>query len=332
MSGGAGGTAESGAGSLALPLVSVVIPTYERVGYLSEAVASVLAQTWPHLEVIVSDNASPTDPGPMLAAFADPRIRLYRNAANLGVGGNLEVALARANGTYVAILGDDDLWEPQFVETLVAPLEHNPRVAVAFCDHDVVDGAGVIDAARSDAVSRRFGRDLLEAGEHRSFAEIALVRRSICIFSGAILRRDAAPWSALPREVMFGADMYIAYLAVRSGGSCYYCPQRLAHYRFHAGSLTSVMGGETTRRLANARASLFLFDLFLADPSLAAHRRYFELKRGLNALRVVTLLLRRGEVAAGVRELGAALRRGLWRPRMLADALGAAMRPRRARA
>jgi glycosyltransferase involved in cell wall biosynthesis len=314
------------------PLVSVVVPSYDRPRYLHEAVASVIAQTYRNLEIIVSDNASPTDPGPALASFGDPRIRLCRNACNLGVGGNIAAGLRKCAGKYAAILGDDDLWHPEFLSTLVAALERHPQAVVAFCDHDIIDEQGVADVQRSNAASRRFGRDILREGLHRPFGEIALVRRSICVMSGAVLRRDAASWAALPAEVALGADLYLAYLAARTGGACYYCRRRLAHYRFHRTSLTVAIGADMGARLANARAALFCWSRFGADVSLGESRRYFEMKRAINALRIVAWLLRRGEVGAACRELGAFLRCGLWRPRILIDAIADARRLRRARA
>ncbi len=147
-----------------------------------------------------------------------------------------------------------------------------------------------------------------------------------------MLRCDAAPWAALPSEVTLGADMYLAYLAARTGGACYYCRRRLAHYRFHRTSLTTAIGADAGARLANARAAFFLWSRFAAEPSLGESRRYFEMKRGINAMRIVALLVRLGEVRAAFGELGLYLRRGLWRPRMLTDAIADAWRLRRARA
>lgn len=297
------------------PLVSVVIPTYERPQYLRIALASVLAQTYPRIEVIVHDNASPTDPTSVIADFGDPRVALYRNARNLGITGNAAAACRKAGGKYVALLGDDDAWRPDFLATLVGALEAHEDAVIAFCDHDIIAADGQVDAALTEAVTRRYGRHLLREGVYRPFDEIALVHRSICVLSGAVLRRDAVAWEDLPLGLTMGLDIYLAYLAARTGKACCYSPRRLAQYRYHAGSASSSLEDIETR-IGNARDAIFYWNRFLLDAALPRNKRYFEMKRGLNALVIVVQLLRRGERHAALRELRRFLREGLIRPRI----------------
>lgn len=301
-------------------LVSVLIPSYERPRYLRETLASVVAQTYRNLEIVVHDNASPTDPAAVVAAFGDPRIALHRNARNLGVTSNLALGLARCTGKYVAILGDDDLWDADFVAALVAPLERHPEAVVAFCDHDIVDEAGTIDSALSDQVTRRHCRDTLAEGLHRPFGEIALMRRSICIMSGALLRRDAADWTELPPEVSLGGDLYLAYLAARTGRASYFVRRRLMHYRYHRNSLSTGVATDVESRIGNARAALYYWNRFLRDSGITESKSFFEMKRGFNALLIVLFQLRRGRVRAALAELGIFLRGGLVHPRIFLHA------------
>jgi glycosyltransferase involved in cell wall biosynthesis len=309
--------AEAGQNPASCPLVSVLIPSYERPRYLHEALASVVAQSYGALEIIVHDNASPTDPAPVVAEFADPRIALHRNARNLGVTGNLATGLVKCTGKYVAILGDDDLWCPNFIATLVDALERNPEAVVAFCDHDIVDETGAVDLAQSEEVCHRYGRDALAPGLHRPFAAIALMRRSICVMSGALLRRDATDWSDLPAEVSLGTDLYLAYLAARTGGACYYEPRRLMHYRYHRATLSRDVATDLESRIGNARAALYYWNRFLRDSGIRESKAYFEMKRGFNALLIVVCLVRRGHPGAALAELGTFLRDGLLHPRIL---------------
>ena len=87
-----------------LPLISVIIPTYNRPAYLKDAIASVVSQTYPNLEIIVSDDGSSESPEPITKAFQDPRLRLRRNPKNLGIGLNATHAFAEATGKYVVML------------------------------------------------------------------------------------------------------------------------------------------------------------------------------------------------------------------------------------
>ncbi|HLH78917.1 MAG TPA: glycosyltransferase family A protein [Chthonomonas sp.] len=83
-------------------LVSVIIPTYNRNHYLKMAIQSALAQTYPHIEVIVSDNCSTQNVEEVVAAFNDPRVRFRRNPTNIGPLRNVLVACKRHKGSFSA--------------------------------------------------------------------------------------------------------------------------------------------------------------------------------------------------------------------------------------
>lgn len=299
-----------------VPLVSVIIPTYNRPDYLGEALASVLGQSYPNLEIVVHDNASSADLRPVVERCADHRVRFFRNDRNLGIAGNVGAALGKVSGKYVAILGDDDVWQPDFIAKLVLPMEADEDVVVSFCDHDIIDGAGKVDVTLSDAVTRRFGRHRLREGVYRPFAEIALVYRSICMLSGAVLRRELLQVADFPLDLALGLDVYLCYLAARTGKSCYYCPERLSRYRYHRGSVTSALEG-VDARLCNANSAFFYWDRCVGDGALFRYRRYFEMKRGFNALIIVACLLARGERRKAFDELRRFLGNGTIRPRLL---------------
>jgi glycosyltransferase involved in cell wall biosynthesis len=110
------------------PKVSVGIPTFNRAHYLPDAMASVLAQTYADIELIVSDNASTDDTVHVLERIRDPRIRVQRNEANLGLVANFNRCLELARGEYVVILGSDDYWDPALLARLVPLLDENPQV------------------------------------------------------------------------------------------------------------------------------------------------------------------------------------------------------------
>jgi glycosyltransferase involved in cell wall biosynthesis len=312
------------------PLVSVLIPTFDRRDYLKATLASVLRQSLGDFEVIVSDNASPVDPADIVAGFADPRLRYRRNPRNLGVTGNVLAACSHARGKYVAILGDDDVWEPEFLATLVAPLEADASLALAFCDHAIIDPDGRPNDAESDRVTRRWRRHRLREGVYRPFDEIALVYRSICVFSASVLRRSAIDWASVPRDLDFSVDVYLAYLAARTGSGCYYVPRRLSQYRYHAGSLASSLR-RAEQRLQNARDAIVYWDRFLRDDAIG-NKRYFEMKRGFNAFVVMLALLRSGRRRQALEELWQFWGAGLLPPRILLYHLLYALRLHRASA
>lgn len=104
----------------ARPLVSIGISTYNRAdGYLKEALGGAVAQTYPDLEIIVSDNCSDDDTEGVVRSFDDPRIRYIRQERNIGANGNFNFCLEQARGAYFLLLHDDDRIDPDFVETLM---------------------------------------------------------------------------------------------------------------------------------------------------------------------------------------------------------------------
>jgi glycosyltransferase involved in cell wall biosynthesis len=92
------------------PLVSVVVPCYNQAAFLREAIDSVLAQTYPHREVIVVDDGSTDDTAAVAAGYAG-RIRLVRQV-NRGLSGARNVGVAHARGTLIGLLDADDRWLP----------------------------------------------------------------------------------------------------------------------------------------------------------------------------------------------------------------------------
>jgi glycosyltransferase involved in cell wall biosynthesis len=95
---------------MSFPKVSILIPTHNRAVQLQEAVESSLAQDYPDLEVIVSDNASTDDTRSVVKKYADDkRFSYHRNDVDLGIAGNWRKLLFEyARGEYVKILSDDD--------------------------------------------------------------------------------------------------------------------------------------------------------------------------------------------------------------------------------
>lgn len=101
-------------------LVSVVIPTWNRAEAVCRAVASVLAQTYPALDVVVVDDGSTDDTAERLAALADPRLRVLGHDRCRGVAAARNTGLAAARGDYLALLDSDDLWLPEKIARLLA--------------------------------------------------------------------------------------------------------------------------------------------------------------------------------------------------------------------
>src|SRR4051794_5178129 len=101
------------------PLVTVVIPTYNRPSFLRAALDSVLCQDFPEFKVLVVDDASPYDVALLVQAFGDPRIQLMQQPRNVGMLQNWREALCTPTTRYVATLDDDDLWLPHHLSEAI---------------------------------------------------------------------------------------------------------------------------------------------------------------------------------------------------------------------
>lgn len=128
------------------PLVSIALATYNGRTYLPELLASLEAQNWPNLEVVVSDDAS-TDGTPELLTAYTGRVpvRLVASGERVGIVRNFERALAGCRGEYIALADQDDVWAPEKIADLMRELQlaENARgrssPALAFCDIELVD-------------------------------------------------------------------------------------------------------------------------------------------------------------------------------------------------
>ncbi|MEA5465663.1 glycosyltransferase family 2 protein [Leptothoe sp. PORK10 BA2] len=258
------------------PLISVIIPTYNRLDYLKEAIASVINQTYTNLEIIVSDDCSDESPQPIVESFQDPRLRLRRNAKNVGIGLNSTYAFAETHGKYVASLNDDDRWDKDFLEKLVHPLEENSELVLAFCDYYIMDDHGHVNWAASQKHSKREKRHKLQEGIYQPFWKIGLVDQAVFTASAALIRRNAVSWDKLFKAGVFW-DYYLAYLGCRSGQGAYYCSERLAYYRMHAKSENMVSGSRNIQaKIRKGKAATFCHQQFMEDENLRDYRSYFQ--------------------------------------------------------
>ena len=116
------------------PLVSILIPNYNYVNWVEQAVDSAVAQTYPNVEVLVSDNCSTDGAWELLNERygAEPRVRLNQNERNLGMAGNFDVVLAKARGDYVLCLSSDDFLMPNHVELLAAVFHRRPELDIVY--------------------------------------------------------------------------------------------------------------------------------------------------------------------------------------------------------
>jgi glycosyltransferase involved in cell wall biosynthesis len=161
------------------PEVSIIIPTYNRAGFLKTAITSALAQTLQDFEVIVVDDASQDDTEKVLRQFQDSRITLIRHETNQGVAAARNTGVVNSKGKYIAFLDDDDEWLPDKIERQFNLLEKSPKfVGVVYTGWVGVDAAS--------------GRILyqLTPTERGEIFEVMLLQGTLAPTSSVFLRRE----------------------------------------------------------------------------------------------------------------------------------------------
>lgn len=119
------------------PLFTIAIPTFNRSALLEGCITAALAQTYADFEIVVSDNASIDDTQSMLAGFADSRLRIVRQATNIGLAPNWNACLANARGKYILFVSDDDRISPWFLERCAGLIRQDPDLPVVIALSDI---------------------------------------------------------------------------------------------------------------------------------------------------------------------------------------------------
>lgn len=283
------------------PLVSVIVPAYGVATMLGEALASLQAQRWPHWEAIVVDDGAPDDVAGAFRPFAgDPRFRLLcTDNGGLATARNRGVAASRA--PYVALLDGDDIYEPDYLERMVAPLQMDDRLGFVSCD-------ATMFGARPWAGHRYSERYPL--GGPLTLDRV--LSRDVQIVVSAMIRRSALDqvggFDGRLRSVE-DLDLWIRLLAAGWRGVTLEKP--LVRYRRRPGSLSTDDRGMLTAACAVYRkACVDLADRPEGATAARTLARYELLLRHLDGQDAIL----KGDVARGLRLLdGIEARSPRWR-------------------
>jgi glycosyltransferase involved in cell wall biosynthesis len=215
-----------------VPTVSVCMPVSRDATVVRRALDSVLAQDLSDFEVLIGDETgsaqAPVD------ELADPRLHYHRNPDRLGFTKNHAAVLDRATGRYIAILHDDDWWEPSYLSSLVAVLEADPALGMACC-------ATVVDFGPGGTTRWPVP---MGAGRHDNVVDLLLREEWFLLpistmWRGQLWAGPARQWPAL-----CCADLQL-FLSIADGGwGLYYLPEPLAHWVQHSGQSGAWRGSD----------------------------------------------------------------------------------------
>ena len=197
------------------PIVSVLIPTFNRLKYFPKALASVLNQSYGNLQVIVINDGG-QDVSDIVDSFYDSRIVFINRRENFGKAHSLNEALERAEGKYVAYLDDDDIFYPYHIETLVETLENRTDCMAAYSDLYKVyckvsqDGSRLV-LSKTVEVSRDYDRFFMLHFNH--VLHVSLMHRRDLLDKTGPYNEDLnvlIDWD-MTRRLAFFTDFYHVY-------------------------------------------------------------------------------------------------------------------------
>lgn len=208
-----------------LPLVTVILPSYNHGSFISECLAGILTQTYSRIELIVIDDGSSDDSVSRIEAIAAScreRFERFTFVAreNRGLCSTLNEALAWAQGEYVATSDSDDILMPNHIQTLIGEIENEPQV------NGVYGGAVLIGEDGSP-----IGMSMPKA-RYYSFIEI-LSRDKAMTSSGGLLRTSALRAVGGYRDGLYIEDWYIMLRLTQSGSRLKTVPKPVVRYRIH---------------------------------------------------------------------------------------------------
>ena len=217
------------------PKVTIVICTYNQQDFIHETLDSVLGQTYPHLEVIITDDGS-TDTTPTILLDYGQRypdkVHVVLSEQNTGIPANINRGLALCTGELIVILDGDDLMLPVKIEKQVTFLQDHPEATGCYHDAEVFDSAtGQTWGLMSQAYT---GTTNLKQGKIQDW----FVPRNFFLPSAIMFLASACPAHGYDERLKYLSEV-VFFAEVFRAGTLLAMPEALVRYRRHTQNITS---------------------------------------------------------------------------------------------
>lgn len=226
------------------PIVSILIPTYNRAGMIEAAIESAMAQSERNIEIVVVDNASTDDSWARIEALAqkDPRIRSVRNSSCIPPVENWRRCVDIANGLFAKFLWSDDLLDPDCIKQMAAQLRR-PDIGFVMSAVQLID-----DHATRLQVLYRLG--MTEDRPSLEFVEGVLLEKNYPVSPGCALFRTADLRQHLASQIpnqfesdfaahAIGIDALLMLRIAHHYKRFHFISKPLCLFRDHRGSITA---------------------------------------------------------------------------------------------
>lgn len=228
------------------PLVSFIVLAYRQEQFIRESVRSAFSQSYEHLEIILSDDASPD----LTFAVMEEEVKGYRgihtvilnrNSENLGLAGNLNKAVQLSSGKLLVLQGGDDISIPSRAVKLVECwTSSRPRPELVYSDVATIDCDG-------RAISARKGSIPIISAEEMIRGKWFIAGGCAAAYSRSLFDR----YGLLDPDIQY--EDYVLTFRALLGTGCAYVDEPLVHYRIHGLSILQTIENSTKTRSVEAR-------------------------------------------------------------------------------
>lgn len=225
------------------PLVSVIIPTYNRRRWIGECLGGLARQAYQNFEAIVVDDRSTDETIEWLRSnpqYSFVKVHVQEKNGGASIARNTGIRLAK--GELITFIDSDDVLEPQHLETAVAAFRQYSNLGLFCCDTTMIgpDGETLNDGRTWHTINGEIKSYPVKSGL-RSLTDIFLFSNS---FPGFTLRREVFEKVGYLDQDIFPLDDYDLALRVAGGGyQVYYCHEPLARYRAHGANSSGAANG-----------------------------------------------------------------------------------------
>lgn len=219
--------------------ISVIVAAYNSGRTIGQTLQSLLSQTHDRIEILIGDDASNDDTAAVVESFGDPRIRLYRNATNLGPGPTRDLLIAKASGDFLAFIDADDTMRHDRLQSMLDSVPGDGD-CLLFDDiqqcHDTAEG---LVAWRNVHGPGAFGRARANVIPVGPLALADLISAKRFLIKPLISRRAVIGLGAQHPALRYGEDGVFFWRLLARGLPAYFLPEARYRYRITPGSASA---------------------------------------------------------------------------------------------
>jgi glycosyltransferase involved in cell wall biosynthesis len=226
------------------PLVSILIPTYNREKFIEETLLCAINQTYENIEIIVVDNRSTDQTANIVKSYTikNPKLKLYINENNIGPINNWKKCLELSNGDFIKFLFSDDKMTMDSVEKLLFPMLEDQQIGFSFSSVQMIDENGkFIEDAYIQKKTGNYPSDVFLYGNLSGALSLPVSPGCALFRRENVVKAMGRDWDNINIKCFnngFGPDLFIFLIACVEYGRFHYIKEPLSYFRSHSESIS----------------------------------------------------------------------------------------------